>query len=298
MNDSVSIAARRVAELSDLIRRKAAGEDVRTGVPSGIAALDAFSGGYSPGLLHVVGAGTGVGKSSFVLNTIKGPVAAGLPPAWVSSWEDPVDAWADRMLSSETGIPADQLRKLDVGPEVIPRLERAQKLISSSLIDPVPGQTIREAGERVWAHHKVSPISLWALDYAEAIRPGDGVKRGDERGHISNLVRFCVDFAHAAKIPVLLISQLNRDHETRGKDVLDRSKGKDYSGYIPMKHQLHGSSTLEKAAKFIILLHRPGLWDRSRQDDEMQLHVAKNNFGSDRQVISCLWDGPTTTIRG
>lgn len=303
----------RFIELEEIAARRERGESAMTGYPTGSAELDAKISGWQPGILQLVAARPGMGKSSMGLATANAATAAGHGVHYFSL-EDGDAAMADRALARDSDIAATKIRSADFSRDEMGRLARSAAVLwkrKNWLFDSRSGLTVDEIVRSVRRRRREIDTRVVIVDYAQKIRP-PRQERGsrqhlDENAVLTQVVEALADAATQDGIAYVLMSQLNREVEKR----VDKR---------PQMSDMRGSGSLEQCAKIIVGLYRgayygtkpikeidwvcdcpkgydtcahtPSIdeWERT-----IQLCVIKQNQGP-TGVIYAHWHGPTTRI--
>lgn len=248
------------------LQRQAAGEVI--GVPTGWPDLDDMIGGLQPGHVTIVAARPSMGKSAIGLNFCRNACRGGYRALFVSL-EMQAQELGGRLLAAEAGMGLDKLGAAD------PRWARvwaareefrtegdAAGPLSRLLLDDAPGRSVAQAAafvRRMVARHRVD---LVAIDYLQLLR-ADGDSRQEQVAEISRSLK---TLARTARVPLLVLAQLNREVDKRE----DRR---------PRMSDLRESGQIEADADEVILLHRPDYYDDQDRSGLAELIVAKNRNG-------------------
>lgn len=245
-----------------------ASEGKRRGVRAGLRELDALTLGWRPGQLIVLGARPSQGKTALALNLA---LAAGsVGPVLFCSLEMSALQIRLREASLRSGIPHTLLESGKVPAGLHGKLSDALQAIDDGplyVLDQ-PGATIaqvRGAIRRVQAVTRQTP-ALVVVDYLQLMR-GDRALRAENR--TLEVAQFSAGLKMAARefgVPVLALSQLSRQSETR-------------QDKRPLLADLRESGALEQDADIVLLLHRPGVYERQPDDRRAEVIVAKQRNG-------------------
>ncbi|MDA8332041.1 MAG: replicative DNA helicase [Candidatus Dormibacteraeota bacterium] len=270
-----------VAELREAL---ASGGGARlAGLPLGIAGVDQLTGGMSPGELTVLAGRPGMGKSSLAGWSALLCVQLGVPVG-VISLEMGRSSWTERSMSSMTGVNSQHLKLRAVAERDIGALaECAESLDTMPLIvDAAPSQTImqiRASARRMAAAHS---IRLVVVDYLQLVNvESKGRSRTEQVTEISGALK---SLAREMNIPVLALSQLNRESERRTERR-------------PQLSDLRDSGSIEQDADVVIFVHRPGLYTKEQDPEFVEVVVAKNRSGP-QGILNAHVDLPTGRWRG
>ncbi len=260
----------------------------RPGVPMPFRSLADLLPRMTAGQLGIVAARPSIGKTSFALQ-IGMTVAAFGHPVAIVSLEMTRDELVTRELAAATGIPT---QDLDAGiaaddDDAWARLDEAQRAIGVLPVDinDASSLTVEEIVGylRTWrakAASKADVMPLAVVDYLGLVAPSPGQEKAlpvHRLGHVTWSLKAC---AKSLGMPIVLLSQLNRDLEKR-----DDKR--------PMLSDLRDSGSIEQDANWVIGLFREGWYDRSIDDVTAEAIVLKNRGG--RVGTAPLgWDGPRT----
>lgn len=276
-------------------------------VPTGFEVLDSM-GGLKRGIVTVVGAHSGVGKSTFAMHLVRSAAVAGVHTMWFSM-EDPLPDTLDRIFAMETALDSLELSTGKIDPDT---LKKRLVAIDLGWTDNVKIDDRRHSPSTLdrAIRDEVRPgeTGLIVVDYAQVFH-GD-VRTGSLEPVIRRLTAELAGLAKEFNCAVVLFSQLRREALERGErvyhDVQSRtgSKRSPLSGYVPATEDLAWSSALLQYAKAVWLLDRPALWAKKHglpETDAFHVHVAKANFGRTGTVyMKCqmaemrLWGGGTS----
>ena len=126
-----------------------------------------------------------------------------------------------RMISSETGLTSEKLRKGNLEPHEWEQLNVKVKRLSDApiFIDDTPSLSIfdlRAKARRLVSQHGVKII---VIDYLQLMTAGSTTKGGGNREQeISTISRNLKALAKELNVPVIALSQLSRAVETRGRN--------------------------------------------------------------------------------
>lgn len=243
------------------------------GLTTGLADLDAILGGLRPGQLGIIAARPKMGKTTLAQN-IAEHVALTLDKAVaVFSFEMQPDELGDRMLSSLGGVSSTRIRsgKLDEADwsnvsKVLTRLRGAKLFISRprrARVDHVIAQMRRQ--------HAITPLSLVIVDYLQLMdAPGDN--RSQAIGDITRALKLA---AGELSLPILLLSQLNRDLERRP----DKR---------PVPADLRDSGSIEQDADFVLFIYRDEVYHADsayKGTAELIVGLQRNGPADDARVL-------------
>jgi replicative DNA helicase len=292
----------RMKQLDAIMREREAGGLAMTGYPTGVAKLDEKIGGWQPGIVTIVAARPGVGKSSLGLATADACSKANVG-VHLFTLEDSQEAYADRALSRLSGVSAEKLRNADLQRGELEKTSRAIATLTGRkgwIIDQRSGISASEIVRSVRRCRKANTTKVVIVDYVQL------VKRNRERGESSHdalteIVTTLADAAKQDRIAYVVMSQLNRSVESR-------------SDKRPQLADLRESGSLEERAKCVVALYRGSMygdpqphidWDpddykqRKPTDIEhrqtIQLLVLKNSNGR-TGVVKALWEGECTRV--
>lgn len=213
------------------------------GIMVNIPGLDALTGGLKPGRLYVIGARPSVGKTVFGLNAALRAALAGKSVLYINREMEKVDM-LKRMTANLSGINMNAMEGSCV-PE-----DQQEKLVDTvALMNTLPIHISNKARTPAQIRAKAVEIQekeglgLVVVDYLQ--RMSAGVKcnsRDEEVGSISMAIK---DLAMDLRIPVILLSQLNRSA----------------SNVRPNMAMLRESGNIEQDADVIVLLHAPDASD-------------------------------------
>lgn len=257
-----------LSEWLDSYDRRAC-SDGPTGVVPCVPGLSSVVPVFAGGELVLIAARPAVGKTAIALALARGAAEAGAGVLFCSL-EMPAAQLAERLVAAESGADAQALRLGRVPMREMDRLMDARKLLGGLpvWIDDAPSQDaarICGTARRMAARHG---LGLAVVDYAGLVKPADPKRpRHEQVGEVSATLK---GLAKDLGIPVVLLSQLNREVE-------GRADGK------PRLSDLRDSGSLEQDADTVILLHRP---DITR--DELALIVAKQRSGPTGEA-SCIF---------
>ena len=230
--------------------------DSVTGVPSGFAHLDRFTSGWQKSDLIVIAARPGMGKTSFVLSLARNAAIDFKKPVALFSLEMASVQLTNRLLSAETEIPADKIRRGNLEEhEWKQLLHQTNALSNASLfIDDTAAINIFELRAKARRLKMQHDIQLIIIDYLQ-LMSGTGERNSNREQEISNISRSLKSIAKELEIPVIALSQLNRLVETRGGDKR------------PQLSDLRESGAIEQDADMVIFLYRPEYYKITQDAD-------------------------------
>ncbi|MCG8753968.1 replicative DNA helicase, partial [Tenacibaculum finnmarkense] len=190
------------------------GKGGMSGLQTGFSKLDALTSGWQPSDLIIIAARPGMGKTAFVISMAKNMAIDFGHGVAVFSLEMSSVQLITRMISSETGLTSEKLRKGDLEPHEWEQLNVKVKKLSDApiFIDDTPALSIfdlRAKARRLVSQHDVKII---VIDYLQLMTAGGS--SGNREQEISTISRNLKALAKELSIPVIALSQLSRAVET------------------------------------------------------------------------------------
>lgn len=262
-------------------RQSAIGGDFYTGVRSGFEELDKLTAGWQKSDLIILAARPGMGKTAFTLALTRNAAVQNEKAVAFFSLEMSSNQLVSRLISMETEIESDKLRKGTL-------LEKEWKHLTKNIdtlqkapifIDDTPAIGIfelRAKCRRLKAKHDVSLIIIDYLQLMTATNDGKG--SGNREQEISYISRSLKGIAKELDVPIIALSQLSRAVESRGGNKR------------PLLSDLRESGAIEQDADMVIFLYRPEYY-KITEDEEgndcrgiAEIIVSKNRHGELKTV--------------
>ena len=252
------------------------------GVSTGFKSLDNYLLGLRAGQMMVVGARPGVGKTAFALNLALNAAASGASVAFFSLEMSKTEI-AQRLLASEaTSISLQNIRSgnipNDAWSDVINATGRLSRL--DIQIDDTPGTTVTEIRTKARRMLRGKEQGIVIVDYLQLLSAPSNGRRNDSRANeVSEMSRGIKIMAKELGVPVVALSQLNRDVESRSGGRGENSKSK-----RPQLSDLRESGSIEQDADIVILLDRSTTEEEAARPDRpdqgiTDFIIAKNRSG-------------------
>ncbi len=224
------------------------------GIRTGFEVLDEWTDGFHPSEIFLVGARPGVGKSSIGLNIAR-YVAQRSGLVAFFSLEMPKQVCVNRLICDAAEVSFQKFRNGTLSEE-----DRAQLAPALTYVNKLPiffddrsGLTVPEISMTLQALSNDKPVVLCVIDYVQLLRTPKGQRYSNLNEKFEQVTEDLQGMAKRNKIPLLLLSQLNRE-STKGKDVR------------PALSQVRNSGTFEQIANVGLCLDRPELRQPSRED--------------------------------
>ncbi len=247
-----------------------------TGLPSGFFELDDMTGGFNPGEMTIIAARPSMGKTAFVLNLMER--AALHRPAHYK--HDPVVLFfslemgavsiGQRMLCSRARVDSSRMRKGKIDASSFADLSQAAGELAAGklIIDDTPGLSImalRSRARRVKHKHGLDMI---VIDYLQLMT----AKAESRQQEISLISRSLKELARELEVPLLALSQLSRQVESR-------------ENKRPQLSDLRESGSIEQDADVVLMLYRPEYYNPSEE-----------NRGKAEVICAKQRNGPTGAV--
>ena len=276
--DKMSTLIRQALEQIEEIKNK---EDGLSGIPSGFADLDRVTSGWQKSDLVILAARPGMGKTAFVLSMARNTAVQFNKPVAVFYLEMSSVQLVNRLISSESGIPAEKLRKGNLEDHEWIQLNQQITSLSEAplFIDDTPALTVFELRAKCRRLVRNNGVEMVIIDYLQLMHAGNSNKSGNREQEISTISRSLKSIAKELNIPIIALSQLSRAVETRGGDKR------------PMLSDLRESGAIEQDADIVCFIYRPDYYGFTEwpdtspgQDPDCQgqgeIIIAKHRNGS------------------
>jgi replicative DNA helicase len=271
------------------------------GLPTGLKDLDEVLGGLHRSDLVIVAARPGMGKTALAtgiaFHCARQQVefdAGELRQCHVGffSLEMSSEQLGTRILASEAGISSDRMRKgelsgkeMDRVLSVVPELEALPLYVDDGAALTIAA--LRTRARRLKRQHG---LDLIVVDYLQLLQ-GSSQRKNDNRvQEVSEITRGLKTLAKELDVPVVALSQLSRNVESR-------------SDKRPQLSDLRDSGSIEQDADVVIFVYREEYYlERGTQEQRAQLsdvegmaelHIAKHRQGP-TGLVKVRFDGPTT----
>src|SRR5260370_23292934 len=158
----------------------------------------------------------------------------------------------------------------------------ASRLAESPIyIDDTPALSVLElrAKARRLKRERESKLGLIIVDYLQLMRGHDNADNREQE--ISSISRSLKALAKELNVPVMALSQLNRQVETRAEKR-------------PVMADLRESGAIEQDADVIAFLYRPIVYDKNAEERSAEVIVAKQRNGPIGNVSLTFMSESTT----
>lgn len=185
------------------------------GVPTGFADLDALTNGLHSGQMVVLAARPAVGKSTLGLDFARAASIKNNMTSVIFSLEMSRNEISMRMLSAESQVPLNNMRKGTMRDEDWTRLARTMSRVSDAplFIDDSPNMSLMEIRAKCRRLKQRHDLKLVVIDYLQLMSSGKRVESRQQE--VSEFSRALKLLAKELEVPVIAISQLNRGSEQR-----------------------------------------------------------------------------------
>ena len=238
-----------------------------TGIPTGFTNLDTYTHGLHSGQLVIVAARPSVGKSTFALDIARNAAIRNNQATIFFSLEMGRSEIAMRMLSAESGIYLQSMRKGTLTEGDWAKLAAVRGKINDAplYIDDSPNMSLVEIRAKCRRLAQQVQLKMVVIDYIQLMSSGKKVESRQQE--VSEFSRALKLLSKELNVPVVALSQLNRQPE--------QTKDK-----RPELSHLRESGSLEQDADVVVLLHREGLFEKDHpRAGEADLILAKQRNG-------------------
>ncbi|MGQ0826813.1 MAG: replicative DNA helicase [Bacteroidota bacterium] len=269
--DKMSTLIKKAIEQIEISKNK---KDGLSGVPSGITALDRLTSGWQKSDLVIIAARPAMGKTALVLSMARNAAVEFKKPVAIFSLEMSSLQLVTRLISSESELPSEKLKKGNLEEYEFQQLnDKIKKLAEAPLyIDDTPGLSVFELRAKARRLKEQHGIEMIVVDYLQLMTAG-GEGRGNREQEIATISRSLKGLAKELEVPVIALSQLSRAVETRGGDKR------------PQLSDLRESGAIEQDADLVMFIHRPEYYNITEDETGMstagvaELIIAKHRNG-------------------
>ncbi|MDT8346765.1 MAG: replicative DNA helicase [Flavobacteriaceae bacterium] len=234
-----------------------------SGIPSGFEKIDNITGGWQPSDLVIIAARPGMGKTAFVLSMARNIAINAQVPIAVFSLEMASVQLITRMISTETGLTSDVLRKGNLKDYEWEQLNTKVRDLERApiFIDDTPMLSISDLRAKARRLKSQHDIKIVVIDYLQLMHATPGNKNTNREQEISTISRGLKALAKELDIPVIALSQLSREVEKRGGPSGSKR---------PLLSDLRESGAIEQDADIVSFIYRPEYYRLTEWDDEAQ----------------------------
>ncbi|MCD8194370.1 MAG: DNA helicase [Tannerellaceae bacterium] len=245
-------------------------------VKSGFKELDAIFGGMHNGELFVVGGRPGEGKTAVALHLAAYAALKGKHTCFFSL-EMTYQQLMDRLFTGYAGVDPGRLRKSMLTDQDV---EKMRTFLTHwkdvpLYIDFTPANSLENIRASVLLRRRQGKCDFALIDYVQLMRTFR-IKNDTEDQYIGRIVTGLKALALEADIPILLLSQMNRDSERRHEKQ-----------HMPILSDLRSSGVIEQAADGVFFVYNPSKngmeYDpktKESYEDVLLLLVRKNRNGT------------------
>ncbi|MFZ2955784.1 MAG: replicative DNA helicase [Candidatus Ozemobacteraceae bacterium] len=241
-----------------------------TGIATGFKKLDEYTAGFQNSDLIIVAARPSMGKTAFCLNIAMHVAGTGQIPVLIFSLEMSRGSLVSRLMCSEARIDGQKMRRGFLGEEDWTKLTMTAGTLSNApiLIDDSPGVGLLELRSKARRAYAQEKIGLIIIDYLQLISgPGSG-NSDNRQQEVSAISRGLKGLARELHVPVVCLSQLSRQVESR-------------TDKRPMLSDLRESGAIEQDADVVIFLYRDSYYNPKKEEsrNKAEAIIAKQRNG-------------------
>jgi replicative DNA helicase len=250
-----------------------------TGIGTGFSDLDKMTSGLQPGEMIVIAARPSMGKTSLAMNIVEHVTLEERLPVGVFSLEMTAESLALRMLCSRARVNLRSIREGFLVERDFPKLTGAAGKMASApmYIDDTPGLSVLQLRARARRMHQQHEIKLFVIDYLQLLHSTSRRAADNRQQEISEISSGIKALAKELQVPVIILSQLNRELEK------DKSRK-------PRLSDLRESGAIEQDADLVGLLYKPS------SDDEEGAAPAEMDAVPVNLLIAKQRNGPTGDV--
>ncbi|MCC6717098.1 MAG: replicative DNA helicase [Acetobacteraceae bacterium] len=263
------------------------------GLTTGLRDLDKKTGGLHPSDLVILGGRPGMGKSALATKIAFGAARAllaeareagpdAVPKSSVAmfSLEMSAEQLATRLLSEESRISGDRIRRGDIAQKDFDRFVAVSREIGSLPlhIDDTPAITMSAMRTRCRRLMRTKGLSLVVVDYLQLMRAPAGTRPENRVQEISQITQGLKALAKELNVPVLALAQLSRAVESR-------------EDKRPQLADLRESGSIEQDADVVMFIYRDEYYLQQRVpkqlgfDNDEKFHTAVEKWQRDMEAV-------------
>lgn len=246
-----------------------------SGLPSGYDELDKVTSGWQNSDLVIVAARPAMGKTAFVLSMAKNMAVDYAVPIAMFSLEMSNVQLVNRVISNVCELPGEKIKSGQLSNIEWDQLNsNIAKLYGAPFyLDETPGLSITELRTKARRLVREHGVKMILIDYLQ-LMTASGMRFGNREQEVSTISRSLKGLAKELNIPILALSQLSRQNESR-------------EDKRPMLSDLRESGAIEQDADIVCFIHRPEYYTKSSEDASgknieglAEFHIAKHRSGS------------------
>ena len=273
--DSQIMTSRELAHASvNLIEEMHQRQGAIMGLATGFADLDKMTSGLQKGEMIVIAARPSIGKTSLAMNIVENVALLAKIPVGVFSLEMRAESLGLRMICSLARVNLRNISEGFLAERDFPKITSAAGKMSAAplYIDDTPGLSIMQLRAKARLMHREHDLKLLVIDYMQLLHSTN--RRAENRQQeIADISGGIKSLAKELDIPIIAISQLNRDSEKNARK--------------PKMADLRESGAIEQDSDVIGLLYRPvgEAEDEQSQDAvPVNLYIAKQRNGPTGEI--------------
>ena len=240
-----------------------------TGLQTGFGALDNMTSGLQKNDLIIVAARPAMGKTAFALNIAQNVAKLNQKNVAIFSLEMGADQLVTRLICSEGRIEAGKLKTGNLDSTDWRSLKIATDVLSGLgvYIDDTPGIRVGELRAKCRQLHQQHGLGMVMIDYLQLLS-GSKSNASNRQQEVSEISRMLKEMARELEIPVIALSQLSRQVESR-------------EDKRPMMSDLRESGSIEQDADIVTFLYRDDYYkkDAEANDNIIEIIFAKHRNG-------------------
>src|SRR5437868_330586 len=244
-----------------------------TGISTGFTEFDRMTSGLHPAEMIVIAARPSMGKTALAMNIAEHAAIESKLAVGVFSLEMSSQQLVQRLLCSRARVNLQKVRDGFLAERDFPSLTTAASKLAEAkiFIDDSAGLTILELRAKARRLKAQQDVQLVIVDYLQLLRSPSRRAQENRQLEISEISAGLKSLAKELQIPIIVVAQLNRQHEAR-------------SGGRPRLSDLRESGSIEQDADLVGLLVRPEIYEedkdaREEKAGEAELIIAKQRNG-------------------
>jgi len=273
------LLAENLRDIEDLYNRGAPADMVQTGLLD----LDKkLAGGFEKTALVILAARPSLGKTAFGLQLVRNIARDQKKPVAFFSLEMGAEQLSLRMLCSEAQVSNSHVRSGNLSEQDWMKIRQTSAELDGMPIfvddqASISLVQLRSRARRLKAQHP--ELAMIVVDYLQLMSSPQNKRESNRQQEVAEISRGLKILAKELETPVMALSQLSRNVESR--------KGKENSK--PMLSDLRESGAIEQDADVVMFIHRERVETDKDQDEQRQpspdqlipteIIVAKNRNG-------------------